>query len=191
MEILKNRIENHIKVIKQLKTLKPEVSTVSKKIIKALKKENKVIFFGNGGSAADSQHLAAEFVGRFEGDRKSLPAIALTTDTSILTAVSNDYGFEKVFERQIQGLANKGDVVIGISTSGNSKNVENALILAKEKGCFTVGLLGNKGGTIKQVTDINLIVNSNVTAIIQECHIFLGHTICEIVNNYFLKDKKQ
>jgi len=148
-------------------------------ICSALKSGKKVLLMGNGGSAADAQHIAGEFVGRFKKERKAIPAISLSTDTSILTAIGNDYGFEKVFERQIEALGEKGDVVIGISTSANSENVYRAMKLAKEKGLITIGLLGNDGGKIKGLSDIALIVPSKNTPRIQEAHITIGHIICE------------
>lgn len=140
---------------------------------------NKVLLFGNGGSAADAQHIAAEFIGRFVTERRSLPAIALTTDTSALTAIANDYGYDRVFERQVEGLANKGDVLIGISTSGNSANVVKALEAGKNKGCKTIGFSGRDGGLMNTCCDINIVIPSNVTARIQEMHILIGHIICE------------
>ena len=145
----------------------------------ALKLRRKVLLMGNGGSAADAQHIAGELVGRFKKERKAIPAISLSTDTSILTAIGNDYGFEKVFERQIEALGNKGDVVIGISTSGNSENVYRAMKLAKKMGLTTIGLLGNDGGKIKNLSDIALVVPSKNTPRIQETHITIGHIICE------------
>ena len=145
----------------------------------ALRAGKKVLLMGNGGSAADAQHIAGELVGRFKKERKAIPAISLSTDTSILTAIGNDYGFEKVFERQIEALGNKGDVVIGISTSGNSENVYRAMKLAKEMGLKTIGLLGNDGGKIKDFSDIPLIVPSKNTPRIQEAHITIEHIICE------------
>ena len=144
-----------------------------------LKSGKKVLLMGNGGSAADAQHIAGELVGRFKKERKAIPAISLSTDTSILTAIGNDYGFEKVFERQIEALGNKGDVVIGISTSGNSENVYRAMKLAKKMGLTTIGLLGNDGGKIKNLSDIALVVPSKNTPRIQETHITIGHIICE------------
>lgn len=153
--------------------------------IKALKDNNKIMFCGNGGSAADSQHIAAEFIGRFQKERRSLPAIALTTDTSILTALGNDYGYDIVFARQIEGLGNAGDVVFGISTSGNSKNVIEGIKKAKEMGLKTVSLTGGDGGDLAKLTDISLIVPSKITARIQESHICIEHTICELVENEF------
>ena len=145
----------------------------------AIKSGKKVLLMGNGGSAADTQHIAGELVGRFKKERKAIPAISLSTDTSILTAIGNDYGFEKVFERQIEALGNKGDVVIGISTSGNSENIYRAMKLAKKMGLTTIGLLGNDGGKIKNLSDIALVVPSKNTPRIQETHITIGHIICE------------
>ncbi len=150
-------------------------------IQRSLKDGGKILFFGNGGSAADSQHIAAEFIGRFKKERKSLPAIALTTDTSILTAIGNDYGFDKVFSRQVEGLAQKNDIVIGISTSGNSKNVIEGIKLAKKMGLKTISMTGCDGGELGKISDISVIVPSKVTARIQESHICIFHIICELV----------
>lgn len=149
----------------------------------ALKSGKKVLLMGNGGSAADAQHIAGELVGRFKKERKAIPAISLSTDTSILTAIGNDYGFEKVFERQVEALGEKGDVVIGISTSGNSENIYRAMKLAKEIGLKTIGMFGNDGGKIKVLSDIALIVPSKNTPRIQEAHITIGHIICEGVES--------
>jgi D-sedoheptulose 7-phosphate isomerase len=147
----------------------------------ALRGGNKVLVMGNGGSAADAQHLAAEMVGRFLLERRALPAIALTTDSSILTAVGNDYGFERVFERQVQALAVPGDVVIGISTSGNSANVLLALQAARAIGCTTVGLLGRDGGEIAPLVDLPLTVSAPQTPHIQEVHAVIVHILCQQV----------
>jgi len=143
---------------------------------------------GNGGSAGDAQHLAAEIVGRFKLERRGLPAIALTTDSSILTAIGNDYGFEQVFRRQVEALAAPGDVVIGISTSGNSPNVLAALTLAREIGCRTIGLLGRDGGTILPVVDLDLTVPSQDTPRIQEGHITMIHILCDLVERRLFGD---
>lgn len=150
-------------------------------IIKCFKQGNKIIIFGNGGSAADAQHIVAEFIGRFQKERKSLPAIALTTDSSIITSLANDYSYDIVFSRQCESLVSKGDIVIGISTSGKSKNVENGIRTAKKKGAITIGLLGGDGGIIKNATDISIIVPSTNTARIQEVHRVIYHIICDIV----------
>ena len=136
------------------------------------------MFCGNGGSAADSQHLAAEFVGRYINDRPPIAAIALSTDTSALTCISNDYGYEHVFSRQVSSLGRAGDTLIGISTSGNSANVIRAVEAAKQKGVHTVALLGRDGGALKDMVDVAIVVPSNVTAHIQEAHIFIGHYFC-------------
>lgn len=178
--------EEHIKVAQasagQLSNIITGTCTLVSTCINA---GNKVLLFGNGGSAADAQHIAAEFTGRFVKERRSLPAIALTTDTSALTAIGNDYGFEKIFERQVYGLANSGDVLIGISTSGNSPNVIKALKAGKDMGCKTIGLSGRDGGQMNELCDINIVVPSNVTARIQEMHILIGHIICEAVDLQF------
>lgn len=149
--------------------------------VASLKNGGKILFFGNGGSAADAQHLATELVVRFHENRPSIPAIALTTDTSALTAIGNDFGFLDLFSRQVEGLGNKGDVAIGISTSGNSGNVLKALETAKAKGIVTVGFGGGTGGKMVPLCDISLIVPSPVTARIQECHILLGHMLCAAI----------
>ena len=152
-------------------------------IIKCFKTGNKIIIFGNGGSAADAQHIVAEFIGRFQKERKSLPAISLTTDSSIITSLSNDYSYEIVFSRQCESLVSKGDVVIGISTSGNSKNVEKGIKTAKSMGAVTIGLLGGDGGIINNVVDIPIVVKSTNTARIQEVHRVIYHIICGIVED--------
>ncbi len=153
-------------------------------IAKKLKNGNKVLICGNGGSAADSQHFAAEIVGRFEKERKGYAAIALTTDTSALTAIGNDYGFEKVFSRQVEALGEKGDILIGISTSGNSPNVIEAVKVAKKMGLFTVGFLGRDGGKLKDLVDYPFIVKHTNTARIQEVHLTLEHVLCKIIDEY-------
>ncbi len=150
-------------------------------ITDCLKKNGKVILFGNGGSASDSQHIAAEFVGRFKKDRDALSAIALTTNTSILTSLANDYGYEVVFAKQIEALGRKNDVVIGISTSGKAKNVVLGIKQAKKMGLKAIALTGADGGELAKLTDISLVVPSSVTARIQEAHITIGHIVCELV----------
>lgn len=172
-QILQTQIENIIKVTRQ--------------IISSFKSGGKVLIFGNGGSAADAQHLAAEFVGRFQMERAALPAIALNTNTSVLTALSNDYGYEIVFARQIEALAKPQDVAIGISTSGKAKNVLLAIKKAKELGLKTVCLSGGTGGELAKAADISLLMPSHTTARIQEAHITIGHIICELVEKEFCK----
>jgi len=150
-------------------------------ISEALRKGGKLLVFGNGGSAADAQHLAAEFVNRFRCEREPLPALALTTDTSILTAIANDYAFEEVFAKQIAALGQPGDVALGISTSGRSANVLKALEKARQKGLFTIGLGGGEGGGLPQVSDLLILVPSHETPRIQEAHLFFIHLLCELV----------
>ncbi|MBR3632682.1 MAG: D-sedoheptulose 7-phosphate isomerase [Elusimicrobiaceae bacterium] len=165
--------------------LASQAEQLAQQIIAAFKRGNQVILMGNGGSAGDAQHIAAEFVGRFKKERRSFPALALNTNTSTVTAVGNDYGYDQVFSRQIDGFARQGDVVIGISTSGNSKNVELALELAKKRGCFTAALLGKDGGSIKNKVDLPLVVACQNTPHVQECHIFIGHVVCDLVDQAF------
>jgi D-sedoheptulose 7-phosphate isomerase len=153
--------------------------------IRSLEWGGKVILFGNGGSAADAQHIAAELVGRYLRNRRALAAIALTTNTSNLTAIGNDYSYEEVFSRQIEAIGNKGDIAIGISTSGNSKNVIRAVIAAKKRGITTVGMTGGNGGELRHETDLCICVPSEHTPRIQEAHILLGHTLCEIIEEHF------
>ena len=175
-------IEDHLRVIHQLANQQKDILEFASLCHTAIMKGNKIFFMGNGGSAADAQHLAAEFVGRFEKERIGLPAIALTTDTSILTAVGNDYGFGQVFSRQIAALARPGDVVVGISTSGNSVNVVQAIAEAKEVGAVTVGLTGESGGQLAELCDLCIKVPSHSTARIQEAHILIGHIVCALVD---------
>jgi len=164
-----------------LRTQIGQILEIAELIIECLKKNGKVILFGNGGSASDSQHIAAELVGRFKKDRTGLAAIALTTNTSILTSLANDYGYEIVFARQIEALGQKNDVAIGISTSGKAKNVAAGIKQAKKIGIKTVALTGGDGGDLAKMADTSLVVPSSVTARIQEAHITIGHIICELV----------
>lgn len=182
--LISSHINEHLDVIQHIskEAFVEQIDAACKLIADALHTGNKVLLFGNGGSASDAQHIAAEFTGRFVKERKAYPAIALTTDTSALTAIANDYGFERVFARQVEALAVKGDVLIGISTSGNSFNVINGLLMGKQMGCKLIGLTGQKGGQVKDICDIALIVNSNTTARIQEAHILIGHIICAFVD---------
>jgi D-sedoheptulose 7-phosphate isomerase len=166
-----------------LKKNLPRIVSAAEVIISAFKSGHKLFFCGNGGSAADSQHIAAEFVGRFQKERKAWPAIALTTDTSALTALGNDYTFDIVFSRQLQALGQKGDVLIAISTSGNSKNVLEAVRQAKLTGIITIAVTGGKGGQLAGLCDISIIAASSKTARIQESHLVIFHSICELVEN--------
>lgn len=162
------------------------ILTVNKALTKCLKRGGKIILFGNGGSAADAQHIAAELVGRFRRERDALAAIALNTNTSVITAIANDYDFKDIFARQLQALAKKEDVALGISTSGNSNNVFEALVMAKHMGLTTVSLTGRDGGKIARVADYNINIPSNNTAHIQEAHITIGHILCELIENTFI-----
>ncbi|MFH0771561.1 MAG: D-sedoheptulose 7-phosphate isomerase [Candidatus Omnitrophota bacterium] len=156
------------------------VAAASEAVIETLREGGKVIIFGNGGSAADSQHIAAELVGRFLKERRALPAIALTTNSSILTAISNDYSYNQVFSRQLDAIAGKNDTVIGISTSGKALNVNEAVSLARKKGLTTIALTGCDGGDLAKIADISVIVPSRATPRIQEAHIMIGHIICQL-----------
>ena len=161
--------------------LAPRIAEMVELMVDTFQRGGKVLGMGNGGSAADAQHFVAEIVGRFKMERRGLPALALSTDTSILTAIGNDYGFDKVFSRQVEALAATGDLVVGISTSGNSPNVLLALELARETGCRTVGLLGKDGGSIKDVCDLALIVPTTDTPRVQEAHITIIHIVCDLL----------
>ncbi len=176
-------VGEHLEVIDGLKGCAEVVNAIAAAMIACLKGGGKICFMGNGGSAADSQHLAAEFVGRFQLERKALPAIAFTTDTSILTAVANDYGYEAVFERQVEALVTAADVVVGISTSGNSPNVVRALRKAEAIGACTVGFTGGSGGELAGCCRHCLVVASRKAARIQEGHILAGHALCELVED--------
>ncbi len=183
-QTIKDEFSSHLETInKVIETMEESLVQASQLAVETLKNGNKILLCGNGGSAADAQHIAAELTGRYKTERRGLPGIALTTDTSALTAIGNDYGYDRVFDRQVEALANKGDLIIGISTSGNSKNIVSALKLGRELGCKTLGLSGRDGGAMNEVCDINLIVPSNNTPRIQEMHILFGHTICQIIDN--------
>ena len=179
-EIIKTITESS-NLILNSKNLSEKIEKAVNEIIKCFSTQNKIVIFGNGGSAADAQHIVAEFIGRFQKERKSLPAIALTTDSSIITSLSNDYSYDIVFSRQCESLVLKGDVVLGISTSGNSKNVVEGIKTAKRIGAVTIGLLGGDGGTINNIVDIPIVVESTNTARIQEVHRVIYHIICGIV----------
>ncbi|MEA3454945.1 MAG: D-sedoheptulose 7-phosphate isomerase [Campylobacterota bacterium] len=184
--MIKTEFEAHKKTIELvIEKLIPDVEKASKVAIETLKGGNKILLCGNGGSAADAQHIAAELTGRYKSERKGLPGIALTTDTSALTAIANDYGYERVFDRQVEALANNGDLLIGISTSGNSPNILSALKTARELGCQTIGLSGRDGGLMNDACDLNIVIPSEDTPRIQEMHILVGHTICQAIDDAF------
>ena len=188
--IIKHEFSEHIKVSQNiLDSIIEQIETASKICINSLKNGGKILIMGNGGSAADAQHIAAELVGRYKTERKGLSAIAITTDTSAITSIANDYGFLHVFDRQVEALAHKDDVVIGISTGGTSPNVVNALTAANKLDCKTIGLSGKDGGEFNSLCDVNLLVNSNDTPRIQEMHILIGHTICHLIEQESFKSK--
>ena len=177
---LNESIENHRKVIDNLTNQSDEIFEIINIAKHTLSNQNKILFCGNGGSAADSQHLAAEFTGRFISKKQPLPAIALTTDTSAITAIGNDYGFENIFSRQVEALGNKGDILVVISTSGNSRNLINACISAKKKDIKVLGLLGRNGGELLNHVDQDITIKNNRTCRIQEMHSIIIHIICEL-----------
>ncbi len=186
---MKNKIKKSIEASREVKnSLLSEktlalIEKAAKRIIESLKHGGKVIVFGNGGSASDSQHMVAELVGRFKKERAAIPAIALTTNTSTITALSNDYGYDISFKRQLEALGKKDDIAIGISTSGMAKNVIATLLKAKEMGLATVGLTGTGGGALKDISDLSIVVNSGDTPRIQEAHILIIHILCELVED--------
>ena len=186
LEIIEKELLAHQKAYEQVvQELRFYIHTASVLCVEALKNKKKILLFGNGGSAADAQHIAAELVGRFKKERIALPAIALTTDTSALTAIANDYDFSEVFARQVEALARPGDVAIGISTSGESENVLKGLEMAQKIGCKTIGLLGRDGGRIKDACDCAIVVGVHETARIQEMHILIGHILCAVIDENF------
>lgn len=182
--ILNEQIEAHQRLVEQSSGV---LLKIAETITSAMRAGCKVLFFGNGGSAADAQHVAAEMVGRFERERHPMPALALTTDTSILTAVANDYGYENVFSRQVEALVQEGDIVVGISTSGNSPNVLKALDVGRDRGAFRIGFTGGQGGNMPSHTDICFIAPADRTCRIQELHIAAWHAICDLVEMEMVK----
>lgn len=170
---------------KTLEVLENTIKDAGELIVATLQAGNKILLFGNGGSAADAQHIATELTGRYKTERRGLPAIALTTDTSALTAIGNDYGFDRIFDRQVEAIGRPGDLLIGISTSGNSRNVLRALAYGKDHSMNTLGFSGRNGGEMINLCDINLIIPSDDTARIQEMHILVGHILCGIVDTAY------
>ena len=190
--LLKSSISDSLEVTKLIfddSDLLNQVEIIIQEIILTLKNNNKILFFGNGGSAADSQHMSGEFVSKFMKDRESFAAIALTTDSSIITSISNDYGYEYIFSRQIEGLGEKGDIAFAYSTSGNSLNVINGLKKAKKFGLKTIGFTGIDGGAIKKYCDLIVRIPSNSVPRIQEGHLLLGHIICQVVEEEITKNE--
>jgi D-sedoheptulose 7-phosphate isomerase len=187
-EIILKNFEEHLSLILQIESnFSDKIIKISEVIINAYKNNNKVLTAGNGGSAADAQHIVGELVNKFYHDRRALSAIALTTDTTVLTSWANDISYDSVFERQIEAHGNPGDIFIAISTSGNSQNIINAVKKAKEKGLITLGLLGRDGGKLKGLCDYEIIIPSFNVGRIQEAHEFIYHNICQIIEEYFLK----
>jgi D-sedoheptulose 7-phosphate isomerase len=182
-ENLKNAIAEHQTMFAKLGDLIPQISIVAEELKACINRGGKILLMGNGGSAADSQHISAEIVGRFKKERRGLAAIALTTDTSIITSVGNDYGYDYIFARQIEALCRPEDVVIGITTSGNSKNVVAAIEEANKLGATTIGLTGGSGGKMNELCKYNLVMPSSETARIQEAHIFVGHSLCDLLES--------
>jgi D-sedoheptulose 7-phosphate isomerase len=183
--IIQAAISAHQSVIAQLGTLAPQIESLSQKMLQCLQSGGKIVWMGNGGSAADSQHLAAEIVVRYQSERRGLASIALTTDTSIITAAGNDLGFEHIFARQVEALCSDKDVVIGLSTSGNSPNVLRAIEAGRELGAYTVGLTAAGGGKLADICDLLLAVPTPVTARAQEAHILIGHILCELIDHNY------
>jgi D-sedoheptulose 7-phosphate isomerase len=180
------QLHDHQNVLqKVIDTLVPDIETACQMITTAIKNGNKVLLAGNGGSAGDAQHIAAELTGRFLKDRKALPGVALSTDTSAITSIANDYGYDFVFSRQVAALAQPGDLFIAISTSGNSPSIINAIQAAREKNCKVLGLSGRDGGKMNGICDLNIVIPSDTTSHIQEMHILIGHILCTAVDNLF------
>ena len=189
-EQIKEQITDHFKLNEQILSLSDKIEKLAKKAVQVLKKNGTIFWCGNGGSASDSQHLAAELVGRFENDRSPLKSIALNTDTSLITAISNDYSYDLIFKRQLETLGNDKDLLIAISTSGNSKNIINVLLEAKRKQLFSAALLGKDGGNAKEIADLSIIVPSQSTARIQEMHILIGHLLCSYIEKKMFENLK-
>jgi len=186
LTMIHQELQAHQKTIeKTIEVMTSSIEQACHIMVDTLKNGNKILLVGNGGSAADAQHIAAELTGRYKSERRGLPAIALTTDTSAITAISNDYGYGRVFDRQVEALANKGDLLIGISTSGNSANIISAFKVASELGCKTLGMSGKDGGEMNSACDLNLVVPSDDTPRIQEMHILIGHILCQAVDDAF------
>jgi D-sedoheptulose 7-phosphate isomerase len=184
--MITEQLKEHLQTVeKVIDNLVPHIEQACGMINKTILQGGKVLIAGNGGSAADAQHIAAELSGRFLKDRKGLPGIALTTDTSAITSIANDYGYAYVFSRQVEALGRPGDLFIGISTSGNSEGILNAFTAAKEAGCATLGLSGRDGGKMNELCDLNIVIPSNITARIQEMHITIGHILCKSVDDLF------
>tara|TARA_B100001059_G_C17698831_1_gene508933 strand:- start:309 stop:878 length:570 start_codon:yes stop_codon:yes gene_type:complete len=186
-KMIDEHFENHFKTITGLNAHKDSINSITQEIIKCFKNDGKLFICGNGGSASDAQHIAAELIGRYLKERIPLPAISLSTDTSILTAVSNDYGYEEVFSRQISALTSKNDIVMVLSTSGDSRNIAKAIEAAKKNQSLTIGLFGGNNGSLENSVDYSIKVPSKITAHIQEAHIVIGHIICSLLDLEYAK----
>lgn len=186
-QLIQQSLDSHAAVLQAVRSqLIDQIAKAGEMLIAALERGNKILFCGNGGSAADAQHIAAELTGRFlEKDRRPLPAIALTTDTSALTAVGNDFGFEHIFSRQVAALGSHGDILVAISTSGNSANVLAAVKTAAEHGLKTLALTGGSGGKLKEIADLSIVIPSSHTPHIQEMHILIAHILCDLIDRHF------
>jgi D-sedoheptulose 7-phosphate isomerase len=180
-DIIKKHLEEHQSVLTTLESLAPQIETVATSMIHALQNGNTIFWCGNGGSASDAQHLAGELVGRFVEDRRALKSISLNADSAVMTCIVNDYGYEHIFSRQVEGLGVEGDVLVGITTSGNSENVINALAVANQKQMTTIGLLGKGGGKALSLVNEAIVIDSTTTARIQEMHITIGHILCDLI----------
>ena len=180
-ETIKKHLEEHQSVLSTLESLAPQIETVARHMIQALQNGNAIFWCGNGGSASDAQHLAGELIGRFIGNRIPLKSIALTVGGAEGSCIANDFGYDQIFSRQVEGLGAKGDVLVGITTSGNSENVLNALAVANQKQMTTIGLLGKGGGKAISLVNESLVIESNITARIQEMHITIGHILCDLI----------
>tara|TARA_B100000035_G_scaffold315391_1_gene335742 strand:- start:23752 stop:24324 length:573 start_codon:yes stop_codon:yes gene_type:complete len=180
-KIIRKHLKEHQAVLSTLESLAPKIEKVANHIIQALQNGNTIFWCGNGGSASDAQHLAGELVGRFVGDRKALKSISLNADSAVMTCIVNDYGYEHIFSRQVEGLGVQGDVLIGITTSGKSENVLNAIVVANQKLMTTIGFLGKGGGKASSLVSEAIVIDSNTTARIQEMHITIGHILCDLI----------
>ena len=180
-QIIKEHFLEHKAALESFAELEESIEKVANLLINCLKNDGTIFWCGNGGSASDSQHLAGELVGRFEGDRRPLKSIALTADSAVMTCIVNDYGYQHIFSRQVEALGSKGDVLVGISTSGNSQNVLHAFEVAEQKSITTIGLLGKGGGKVADLVKQSIIVPSKSTARVQEMHILIGHILCDLI----------
>ena len=182
-KIISKHLDEHQTVLSTLESLAPQIKTVANHMIQALKNGNSIFWCGNGGSASDAQHLAGELIGRFVGNRIPLKSIALNVGGAEGSCIANDFGYDQIFSRQVQGLGSKGDVLVGITTSGNSENVLNALTVANKKNMTTIGLLGKGGGKAASLVSESIVIDSNTTARIQEMHITIGHILCDLIED--------